>query len=142
MRRSLSILVFVGAALAGPEPAAGQVAQSYAVSRLSVGEAVRVQAPGVTVEDGRVSEVSPETLYVLEGGQEWLIDVADIERLEVQRRPVVQSILVFGAVGALAGWGAGKFKEDTPFIPFVAGGVASGAIFGMTQVRWQVTFPR
>ena len=85
---------------------------SAAVSALKVGEQVRVQAPGTAVELGTVSEVDQSTvsevdqstLYVLESGQEWLIDIGTIERLEVRSRPVVKYALIFGVVGGLAGF--------------------------------------
>jgi hypothetical protein len=113
-----------------------------AVSALTVGEQVRVQAPGASVELGIVSELDENTLYVTESGQEWLVDIDSIERLEVRRRSVVKYALIFGVVGAVAGAGAHKFRESVAPGWFLYGGVAGGALFGYTQWQWRVRYPR
>lgn len=124
-------------------PAHGQLLTAHeAVARLDVGEQVRIQAPGTAVELGTVSEVDPSTLYVLEEGQEWLIDIGTIERLEVRRRSVVKNMLIFGAVGALAAVGVKELREDMNTAPIFVGGFAFGAAFGYTQWQWRVTYPR
>jgi len=119
-----------------------QVDATAAVSALNVGQQVRIQAPGTVVELGTVSEIDERTLYVLEGGQEWLVEVGTIERLEVRRRSVIQYALILGAIGAGAGAAARKFRESISPTPFLVGGVVGGAALGFTQWRWQVTFPR
>ncbi len=105
--------------LLAPATALAQDAAA-AVSTLEVGQQVRVQAPGLSVQLGTVSEIDATTLYVLEEGQEWVIEARTIERLEVRRRSVAQNVLIFGAIGALAGLGANKFRESIS--PPLAGG--------------------
>lgn len=112
------------------------------VDRLSPGDVVRVQAPGVSVAGGAVTEIDDETLYVMDEGQEWLIDIPAIERLERQQRTVGKNVLVFGSIGALAGFAAGKFNEDLSMLPFAVGGVAVGLAFGMTNREWRLIYPR
>jgi hypothetical protein len=112
------------------------------VAALKVGQWVRVQAPGIAIESGSVSQLQPGTLFVLEGGQEWAIPVANIERLEVRHRTVVQNAFLFGLVGTLTGLGAKKFKEDLSATPFAVGGFTFGVLFGLTQWKWSVRFPR
>jgi hypothetical protein len=132
------------ALIVGPAaPASAQLLTPHeAVSRLVVGEQVRVQAPGTAVELGTVSEIDPGTLYVVESGQEWLIDIDTIERLEVRRRSVIKNMLIFGAVGALASVGAKEIREGTNTTPIWIGGFVFGAAFGYTQWQWRVTYPR
>jgi hypothetical protein len=126
-----------------PSGVSAQVTNAAAaVSALNVGEQVRIQAPGASVELGIVSELDASTLYVTESGQEWLVDILSIERLEVRRRSVVKYALIFGVVGALAGAGAHKFRETVAPGPFLYAGVAGGALFGYTQWQWRVRYPR
>ncbi|MDX1647064.1 MAG: hypothetical protein R3304_07960 [Longimicrobiales bacterium] len=131
-------LLFMG----WPFPASPQTGPESAVARLAPGEVVRVQAPGLSVDQGTVSEVDDGTLYLLEGGQEWLIDVRSIERLERRHRTVGKNVLIYGGIGALAGFGAGKFNEDLSAVPFAVGGVAVGLVMGLTQWQWRPLYPR
>jgi len=128
--------------MATPCASSGQAGPAAAVGRLSPGDMVRVQAPGISVDGGAVSEIDGETLYVLEGGQEWLVDIAAIERLERRHRTVGKNVLIFGGIGALAGFAAGKFNEDLSIWPFAVGGVAVGVAFGLSNREWRVIYPR
>lgn len=129
--------------VAAAAPVSAQLLTPHeAVSRLDVGEQVRIQAPGTAVELGTVSEIDPSTLYVMESGQEWVIDIGTIERLEVRRRSVFKNMLIFGAVGALASVGAKQLREGMNTAPIFIGGFAVGAAFGYTQWQWRVTYPR
>lgn len=113
-----------------------------AVSRLKVGQHVRVQGRGLSVDLGRVSEIEGATLYVQEADQEWSIDVPTIERLEVRSHPVLRNVLIFGAIGAVAGSAAHKFRENVAPGPFTMGGLALGTLFGFTEWKWSVVYPR
>lgn len=139
-----SVIIILMAATSGvvPEPSAAQADASQAVAALKVGQRVRVQAPGIAIESGSVSQLLSGTLVVLEGGQEWSIPVSNIERLEVRQRTVVQNALLFGLVGTLTGLGARKFKEDLSATPFAVGGFTFGVLFGLTHWKWSVRFPR
>lgn len=131
----------LGLLLGVPGPVSAQAGPSAAVERLSPGEVVRIQAPGVAVEQGTVSEIEDETLYLLEGGQEWLIDVRSIERLERRHRTIGRNVLIFGSIGAIAGFAAGKFNENVSAAPFIVGGVAVGLGLGLTQWQWRQLYP-
>lgn len=134
--------VFTVLLLGVPGLLSAQTDPASAVDHLSPGDVVRVQAPGASVEGGAVTEIDEETLYVMEEGQEWLIDIRAIERLERQQRTVGKNVLIFGSIGALAGFAAGKFNEDLSVLPFAAGGVAVGLAFGMTNRSWRLIYPQ
>lgn len=139
---ALAVALTLGVGVATESVSAQLLDARDAVAALSVGDQVRVQAPGTAVELGIVSEVDPSTLYVVEGAQEWVIDIGTIERLEVRRRSIGKNVLIFGAIGGLAGLGANKFRETVRPLPFLLGGAGFGALFGYTQWQWRVTFPR
>lgn len=134
--------VFTVLLLGVPGLLSAQTDPVSAVDHLSPGDVVRVQAPGASVEGGAVTEIDEETLYVMEAGQEWLIDIRAIERLERQQRMVGKNVLIFGSIGALAGFAAGKFNENLSALPFAVGGVAVGLAFGMTNREWRLIYPR
>lgn len=135
-----SVLTFL--ILGMPGLLSAQTDPISSVDRLTPGDIVRVQAPGVSVAGGAVTEIGEETLYVVDEGQEWLIDVRAIERLERQQRTVGKNVLIFGSIGALAGFAAGKFNENVSALPFAVGGVAVGLAFGMTNREWRLIYPR
>ncbi len=151
MRNAISMLSIVSfVVLASTPPAAlAQYTAAEVVASLSPGQQVRVQARGVSVELGTVSEIDGSTLYLTDAGQEWIIDASSIKRLEVRQRPVVQNVLVYGLIGALVGWTGDKFKEGGPddgngdgTLLGAAAGTAFGIGFGLTHWRWTVRFPR
>ena len=150
------LVVVIGLSMA--LPLAAQEGARTAVDGLDVGQQVRVQAPGMAIELGTVSEIDAQTLFVLEDGQEWLIDIRAIERLEVREHPMVSNVILFGAIGAVLALAAGKAKglgcAEGPSgnacreasgvsVPlFGIGGAAVGALVGRSQWRWNVLFPR
>lgn len=141
MRKKTLVVPLVALALSLPVPVLGQLAASEAVARLRVGQTIRLQAPGISVESGTVSELDGETLYVMEEGQEWLVEPREIERLEVRRRTIGKNVIIFGAIGALVGFGANKFYEQVNGRRFALLGVATGAVFGYTNWQWTVLYP-
>lgn len=125
-----------------PAVSSAQSNPADAVNALAVGQVVRLQAPGTVITLGSVSEIDAETLYVLEGDQEWFVDIASIQRLEVRTRAIGRHVLMFGALGALMGYAGNAFRESTPVSPFVIGGVTVGAVVGFSRPVWRVQFPR
>jgi hypothetical protein len=140
----------LGLLLVAPAPSVAQADASEAAARLHPGQLVRIQAPGLAIEGGRVSAFAGGMLQIVEEGQEWDVDPRTIERLEVRTRPVVQNALIFGLIGTVVGYAGDKIKSaqrnpdpsSDGLWKGLAGGVVFGIAFGLTQTSWSVRFPR
>lgn len=128
--------------ISAPSAGYAQSGPASAVESLVVGEVVRLQAPGMSIDLGTVTETDAETLYVEQAGQEWFVDIESIERLEVRRKSISKYVLIVGGLGALLGYSADAFRDESSVAPFVIAGVGAGAAIGLARWEWKVAFPR
>ncbi|MBW3534228.1 MAG: hypothetical protein KY453_03255 [Gemmatimonadetes bacterium] len=162
--RHLALLVLAGASVLGaPRGAAGQAARPEAAADLAVrllpGTAVRLEAPGLVVDDGRVVRATRDSLVVREASTSVGIALGEIVRLSVERDRALQGALmgagmaffVGAAAGAIDGYsrcGPGEScARDAVGQALVIGaaaavpGALSGWLLGRRARDWEQIFP-
>lgn len=157
------LLLAVALLLAAPLPASAQPFRTDPMvriaARLQPGTAVRLEAPGLVVENGRIVRTTPDSLLVREASTSVGVALGEIVRLSVQRDRAVQGALmgagmaffVGAAAGAIDGYGecgprascAGTAVGRALLVGGVAavpGGLA-GWVLGRRAREWQQVVP-
>lgn len=159
--RALAALLGLTLGLPFPTDAAAQVAAQgptveEVVEALRPGQHVRLLAPGISIEDGRVVSATRDLLSVLEDAQSWEVTPALVERLAVRERDTRRTLITGAAFGAAAGFGMGYFYDKLTCqtgggcgsaIVISAGvvgtllGAGGGAALGYRSIHWRQRYP-
>lgn len=121
---------------------------------LEEGDRVQITIPGTLIESAEVYRVTLDSLFVGEGGQEWILSNARIEALAVRERRTKKYVVGGVIGGALFGLASQVFlspvlcKSGGCQEDFLKGAVVGGLVFGAGigligyhEFRWKPLYP-